>query len=128
MRISTIDCHTQLVDISLTTLLDPTVYPAQEILQTYLRRWHLEMCLDDLKTTLHMESLRARSAQSAQRELLMRLIAHNLVRCTMAQAAREHPVALERISFKGSLDAIRQFSSAMAQAKSRNKRDQLWNE
>ena len=38
-----------------TTLLDPQLYPAQEILQAYLRRWRLEMCLDDLKTTLEME-------------------------------------------------------------------------
>ena len=42
----------------ITTLLDSELYPAQEILYAYLRRWRLEMCLDDLKTTLHMESLR----------------------------------------------------------------------
>ena len=58
----------------------------------------------------------------AQKELYMRLIAHNLVRCVMAQAAAEHHVALERISFKGSLDAVRHFSGAMAQAKSKKKR------
>ncbi len=52
-----------------TTLLDPQLYPAQEILQAYLRRWRLEMCLDDLKTTLKMEFLRARSPQMAQKEI-----------------------------------------------------------
>jgi Transposase DDE domain len=114
--------------IVITTLLDPQAYPAEEILQAYLRRWRLEMCLDDLKTTLHMESLRSRSPEMAQRELFMRLIAHNLIRCAMAQAAAEHNVPLERISFKGSLDSVRQFSQAMAQAKSRKKREQLWTE
>lgn len=112
----------------ITTLLDAKEYPAQQILQAYLRRWRLEMCLDDLKTTLGMESLRSRSPEMAQRELFMRLIAHNLVRCTMAQAAASHQVPLERISFKGSLDALRQFSYAMAQAKSPKKRQQLWQE
>jgi len=111
-----------------TTLVDAQAYPAREILQAYLRRWRLEMCLDDLKTTLGMESLRSRSPEMAQQELFMRLIAHNLVRCTMAQAATEHQVPLERISFKGSLDAVRQFSHAMAQAKSKKKRHQLWAE
>lgn len=111
-----------------TTLLDPQEYPAQEILHAYWRRWSLEMCLDDLKTTLHLESLRSRSPQMAQRELLMRLIAHNLVRCTMAEAAAGHNVPLERISFKGSLDSVRQFSQAMAQARSKRKREQLWAE
>jgi hypothetical protein len=111
-----------------TTLLDPKLYPAKEILEAYLRRWRLEMCLDDLKTTLKMEMLRGRSAQMVQKEAYTRLIAHNLIRCTMAQAAAEHAVALERISFKGSLDALRQFSQAMAQARSNKKRRQLWDQ
>ncbi len=109
-----------------TTLLDPQLYPAQEILQAYWRRWRLEMCLDDLKTTLKLEFLRARSPQMAQKELLMRLTAHNLIRCTAAQAATEHGVALERISFKGTVDGLRHFASAMAQARSKKKRQQLW--
>lgn len=109
-----------------TTLLDPQLYPAQEILQAYLRRWRLEMCLDDLKTTLKMDMLRARSPEMVQKELYTRLIAHNLIRCLAAQAATEQGVALERISFKGSLDALRQFSHAMAQARTKKKRRQLW--
>ena len=111
-----------------TTLLDPKLYPAHEILQCYLRRWRLEMCLDDLKTTLKMDMLRGRSPAMVQKELYARLIAHNLIRCLIAQAATEHGVALERISFKGSLDAVRQFSQAMAQARSQKKRQELWAE
>ena len=112
----------------ITTLLDPKLYPAHEILSAYLRRWRLEMCLDDLKTTLHMESLRSRSPQMVHKELYMRLIAHNLVRCTMVQSAAQHNVPLDQISFKGTLDAVRHFSQAMAQAKTKNKRHQLWTE
>jgi hypothetical protein len=111
-----------------TTLLDAQLYPVQEILQAYARRWRLEMCLDDLKTTLKMEMLRSRSPAMAQKEVLIRLIAHNLIRCTMAEAASEHTVALERISFKGSLDALRHFAQAMARARSKKKRRQLWAE
>jgi hypothetical protein len=110
----------------ITTLLDPELYPAREILQAYLRRWRLEMCLDDLKTTLQMEMLRCHSPLTCQKELYCRLIAHNLIRCTMAQAAVEHDVPLDQISFKGSLDAVRQFSQAMAQAQSQKKRRELW--
>lgn len=110
-----------------TTLLDPELYPAQEILQAYLRRWRLEMCLDDLKTSLQMESLRGRTPETLQREMYTRLIAHNLVRCTMAQAASQHAVPLERLSFKGSLDAVRHFAHAMAQARSQARCRRLWN-
>lgn len=111
-----------------TTLLDWQRYPAQEILQAYLHRWRLEMCLDDLKTTLQMEMLRSRSPDMAQKEIYARLIGHNLVRCIMAQAAKQGDVPLERISFKGTLDALRQFTQAMSQAPSGKKRRQLWQE
>ena len=111
-----------------TTLLDPQRYPAQEILQAYLQRWRLEMCLDDLKTTLKMDLLRGHSPAMVQKELYARLIAHNLIRCLVAQAAAAHRVALERISFKGSLDALRHFSQAMVRARSKKKRRELWAE
>src|SRR3989475_4715908 len=113
---------------TVTTLLDPQLYPARQILQAYLRRWRLEMCLDDLKTTLAMEILRSRSPEMAQKELYARLIAHNLIRYTMALAATEHRVSLERISFKGSLDALAEFSQAMAKARSKKKRQEIWSE
>ncbi|MGD0413320.1 MAG: IS4 family transposase [Verrucomicrobiota bacterium] len=109
-----------------TTLLDPQLYPAQEILRAYLLRWRLEMCLDDLKTTLEMETLRGQSPEMAQKEVYARLIVHNLIRCILTQAALQHHVALERISFKGSLDALRQFSQAMSQARTKKKRQQIW--
>lgn len=111
-----------------TTLLDPQLYPAAEILEAYRRRWRLEMCLDDLKTTLEMETLRSRSPEMAQKELYTRLMAHNLIRCTIAQAATEHQVPLERISFKGSLDALGEFAEAMAKARSKKKRQEIWAE
>jgi hypothetical protein len=109
-----------------TTLLDPALYPAPQILQAYLRRWRLEMCLDDLKTTLQMDTLRSRSPEMVQKELYTRLIAHNLIRGTMAQAASQHHAPLDRLSFKGSLDALRHFTQAQASARSRAKRQSLW--
>jgi DDE family transposase len=111
-----------------TTLLDPQFYPAEQILRAYLRRWRLEMCLDDLKTTLEMETLRGRSPDMVRKEAYTRLIAHNLIRGTIAQAATEHSVVLERISFKGTLDAVRHFTHALARTRSKRKRQELWAE
>jgi hypothetical protein len=109
-----------------TTLLDAKRYPPEAILEAYLRRWRLELCLDDLKTTLHLEFLRSRSPAMVQKEMYTRLIAHNLIRCTMATAAAEHQQPLARMSFKGSLDALRHFTCALCQAPSKVKRQQLW--
>ena len=113
-----------------TTLLDPALYPADEILEAYLNRWRLEMSFDDLKTTLHLESLTCLTPKMVHKELLVFLMAHNLLRWLMVQAARGHGVNLHRLSFKGCLDGFRQFNQALAQLGkgkgSRKKRARLW--
>jgi len=109
-----------------TSLLDPKLYPAQELIELYLRRWRLELCLRDLKTTMGMEQLRCKSPDMAEKELLAYLVAHNLIRCLMAEAVARYAVDLERVSFKGSIDALRQYSDAMAKARSQKLRRQLW--
>ena len=109
-----------------TTLLDPQRYPASELAALYGRRWRLELCLGDVKTTLGMELLRCQSPAMARKEVLAYLIAHNLVRCVMAEASRVHEARLDRLSFKGALDALRQYSAAIAQARSRKLQRALW--
>jgi len=77
-----------------TTLLDPKLYPAEQISGLYARRWRLELCLRDLKTTLGMELLRCKTPDLAEKELLVYLLAHNLVRCLMAEAVAPLPLKL----------------------------------
>jgi hypothetical protein len=62
----------------------------------------------------------------AEKELLAYVVAHNLIRCIMAEAAGRFDVDLERISFKGSVDALRQYSDAIARARNKKKRRHLW--
>jgi hypothetical protein len=109
-----------------TTLLDPQLYPAREIIALYARRWSLELCFRDLKTTMGMETLRCQSPEMAEKELLAYLVAHNLVRCVIAEAVARYQVDLPRISFKGTVDALRQYSAAIAQAPNRKLRRMLW--
>jgi hypothetical protein len=109
-----------------TSLLDPKLYPAEELMALYARRWRLELCFRDLKTQMGMEQLRCKSPEMAEKELLAYLIAHNLVRCLMAEAVATYAVDLERVSFKGTVDALRQYSNAMSQARNQRMRQQLW--
>jgi len=111
-----------------TTLLDPQLYPAEQLAGLYARRWRLELCLRDLKTTLGMELLRCKTPAMAEKELLIYLLAHNLVRCLMAEAVARYQADLERVSFKGTLDALRQYSTAIARARSRKMREALWDD
>lgn len=111
-----------------TTLLEAKVYPAEQLAALYARRWRLELCFRDLKTTLGMEQLSCKSPEMVQKEALAFLIAHNLIRCVMAEAAARFEADLERISFKGSVDALRQYSEAIGKARNRKQRSQLWDD
>ena len=44
----------------------------------------------------------------------------------MAEAASFYDADLERISFKGTLDALRQYSAAISAARNRKVRQELW--
>lgn len=123
-RIEVPGFRTRQIDL-LTTLLDPHLYPAQQLAALFGQRWRMELCLRDLKTTLGMEQMRCKSPEMAHKELLMYLIAHNLIRCLMAQAARLYEQDLQRISFKGTVDTVRQYSAALAQARNRTQRRRL---
>jgi hypothetical protein len=112
----------------LTTLLDPKLYPAQQIIGLYVRRWALELCFRDIKSTMGMEYLRCKSPDMAQKELLAYLLAHNLIRCVIAEAVACYDVDLSRISFKGAVDALRQYSAAIAQSRTQRLRRALWND
>jgi Transposase DDE domain len=109
-----------------TTLLDPVLYPAEELAALYARRWFMELSLRSIKSTMGLEWLNCKSPEMARKELLACLIAYNLIRCVMAEAATFHKVELQRISFKGAVDALRQYSAAIAQARNRKLRLQLW--
>jgi hypothetical protein len=109
-----------------TTLLDAQQYPAAELIALYLRRWRIELCLRDVKTTLGLEQLRCQSPAMVRKELLAGLIAHNLIRCVLAEAAQVHAAELERLSFKGAVDALRQYSAVIAQARTNRLKRTLW--
>jgi Transposase DDE domain len=112
----------------MTTLLDPARYPASEIAEAYRLRWREEMGFDDLKTTLGMAHLKCLSPEMAQKEAGMFLVAHNLLRHLMVQAAAAARITPEQISFKGTLDGFRHCSLALVQAKSKARRSAVWEE
>lgn len=98
-----------------TTLLDPVVWPAKLLAQLYAWRWKIELYFDDLKTILGLDMLSCRSPDMAHKELEMHLVAYNLIRSLMAEAACVCHAPLERLSFKGTLDTARQYSRPIAQ-------------
>ena len=111
-----------------TTLLDPVLYPVEELVALYRRRWQMELTLRHLKTTMKMEQLRCQSPAMARKELLVYLLAYNLIRCLMAQAVAQAGVEMERVSFRGTVDAVRNYAAEMRAARSQRQRKRLLEE
>src|SRR5690606_6451860 len=91
-----------------TTLLDAKRYPADELARLYLRRWSVEVFYRDIKQTMGMDILRCRSRAMIQKEIHLHAIAYNLIRSLMNDIARRYDMDVARLSFKGTLDALRQ--------------------
>jgi Transposase DDE domain len=96
--------HRTRVITLVTTLLDPTLYPAAELAALYLSRWQIEVNFRHLKTTMGMEIMHCQTVEGVTKELCMFAIAYNLVRLVMLEASRRQNVPLDRISF---IDALR---------------------
>jgi len=87
-----------------TTLMDQGQWPDDRIRELYGMRWEIETCFDHLKTTMRVNVLRCKSVDGVMKELAMMLIAYNMIRLVMLQAAARQGVAVGRISF---VDAMR---------------------
>jgi len=100
-----------------TTLLDPVQYPATEIADLYFQRWDVELFFRDIKTTMGMDVLRCRTPDMIRKEILMHFIAYNCIRQLISEAAKEADLVVREISFKGSLQALRNWEPHLNQSK-----------
>jgi hypothetical protein len=109
-----------------TTLLDTQKYPVSALAALYRKRWQVELSFRQIKTALAMEHLAVRSPAMIDRSLAMHLLAYQLIRGLMQEAALSWDVPLERISFKGAVDATQHFGQALPRARSQRQRVQLY--
>jgi hypothetical protein len=86
--------------ILVTTFLCPKDTPKRMLKALYWRRWNVELDVRNIKTTLGMEALRCRTPEMARKELWAYLLAYNLIRLLMAQAALLADQVPRQLSFK----------------------------
>jgi len=86
--------------ILVTTFLCPKEAPKTVIKALYRCRWNVELDLRNIKTTLGMERLRCKTPEMAIKELWVYLLAYNLIRLLMAQAALLADQIPRQLSFK----------------------------
>jgi hypothetical protein len=95
--------------VIVTTLRDARTYRARELGELFRQRWHAELDLRSLKSVMGMEMLRTKGPEMVRKEVAVHLLAYNLIRGIMAEAARSGGVKPRRLSFAGSLHTVRSF-------------------
>ena len=92
-----------------TTLVDAKEVSKRDVFELYRARWQIELDLRSIKTSMCMDVLRCKSPQMVKKEIAVHLLAYNLVRAVMAQAAHLGRVLPRQLSFKGALQMLNAF-------------------
>lgn len=98
--------------VIVTTLTDRASYPARELGDLYRQRWDSELYLRSLKTQMHMEMSRTKGPAMVRKEVAIHLLAYNLIRGLMAEAARAESVPPRTLSFEGARHTVRSFEES----------------
>lgn len=101
-----------------TTLLDAELYSRDEIATLYRARWDAEINLRSLKSMMKMDVLRGQTPEMVRKEVWAHLLAYNLIRTVMAQAALVHGKHPRRLSFTRAMRTLESFRPTLAHAQS----------
>src|SRR5262249_391366 len=75
----------------------------------YRARWNNELDLRSIKSTMQMRELRCKTPELVRKEVWAHVLAYNLIRTVMAQAAATHGLEPRAISFKGAMQTLESF-------------------
>ncbi len=99
--------------VRVTTLLDAELYSKEEISKAFRCRWHAELDLRAIKRTMGMSVLRCKTPDRVRKEVWMHLLAYNLIRTVMAEAATRAGVEPRQVSFAGALQTLDAFAPTL---------------
>ncbi len=97
----------------ITSLKDAKAVNRLELNEIYGWRWHIELDLRCIKSVMQMEMLRCKTPQMVVKEVAAHLLAYNLVRAVMAQAANKVNCTPRQLSFKAALQQLRAFEERL---------------
>lgn len=86
--------------VLVTTLANPRRVSKPALSALYAQRWNVELDLRSLKTTMGMDTLHCQTPEMNEKELWVHLLAYNLIRLLMAQAASLAGVDPRKLSYK----------------------------
>ena len=99
-----------------TTLLDPKEYTGIALAELYRLRWHAEIDLKHLKTTMGMEHLPSKTPEMVRKDFYVHLLAYNLIRTVQLEASRQHQVDPLALSLCATIQHLSSFTCLLAHA------------
>jgi hypothetical protein len=94
--------------------LDTEEVTASDLASLYRARWNAELDLRSLKQTMQMDILRCKTPELVRKEIWTHILAYNLIRTIIAQAASKHHIEPRTISFKGAVQTLEAFQPLIA--------------
>ncbi|HEX9785692.1 MAG TPA: IS4 family transposase [Opitutaceae bacterium] len=91
--------------VVVTTLADAK-YTRDDLAELYHRRWLAELDIRAIKVSLGMDVLRCKSPEMVLREIWSCLLAYNLIRQSMLNAASAHELSPRQLSFTAAMQQI----------------------
>lgn len=98
--------------IVVSTMTDPTI-PQKELSDLYWTRWNCELDIRSIKHSLHLDVLRCKTPDMVRKELWCHVLAWNLLRGVIVEAAKRHDALPRHLSVKGAMQAVESFTPAM---------------
>jgi IS4 transposase len=95
------------------SLCDAKEVSKADLTALYLCRWHVERDLRSIKQGMKMDVLRGKRAELVRKEVAVHLLAYNLVRAVMAQAAVIGRVLPRHLSFQSTLQVLNEFKHTL---------------
>ena len=92
--------------IVVTTLIDAKKYTKQDIAELYHKRWLVELDIRAIKQTLGMDVLRCKTPHMVGNEIWTCLLAYNLIRKSMLQAAARSGLSPRQLSFTTAMQTV----------------------
>lgn len=103
--------------ILVSSLCDADTVSKQDLHELYGWRWHIELDFRAIKAVMQMDVLRCKTPAMIEKEVAAHLLAYNLVRSVMAQAATLATLLPRQLSFKGALQQLRAFERNLRHGK-----------
>jgi Transposase DDE domain len=89
--------------VLVSTMVDQAQVSKRDLSALYARRWSVELDLRNLKTTMGMDVLSCQTPQMNEKQLWVHLLAYNVIRLLIAQAACNAGIDPRTLSFKHTL-------------------------